>query len=466
MRKFIPYILGILIIGRIIPFTGCANIIPPGGGPRDSIPPVLVNITPKDSTTNFAGGKIVLTFDEFVEVNNLQENLVVSPIPKILPVIDAHLRTITIRIKDTLEPNTTYSLDFGKAIRDINEGNELRNFKYIFSTGNNFDSLEFAGKVIVAETGKPDSTLIVVLHRNLDDSAVINDRPRYFAKVNANGNFRFSNLPAETYAVYALEDAGGQKKYLSKSQTFGFIDQTVKVSENTPAVTIFAYRETKDTRSSTITSTPANQNKTTDKVLRLSTNLDNTLLDLLNDLEITFGIPLKVFDTAKLRFTNEVFETIQGSKWSLDSTRKKATLDHAWIENRGYNLIFDKDFAEDSAGRKLVRNDTLSFRTRRASDYGTLHLRFINLDLTKHPVLQFVIGDQIRYSHVFTDRNVNIPLFSPGDYDLRILYDTNQNGKWDPGEFFGKHRQPELVLPLSRKINVKANWDNQIDITL
>jgi hypothetical protein len=81
-------------------------------------------------------------------------------------------------------------------------------------------------------------------------------------------------------------------------------------------------------------------------------------------------------------------------------------------------------------------------------------------------VLQFVIGDQIRYSHVFTDRNVNIPLFAPGDYDLRILYDTNQNGKWDPGEFFGKHRQPELVVPLTRKINVKASWDNQIDISL
>ena len=445
--------------------TGCANIIPPGGGPRDSIPPVLVNVTPKDSTTNFPGGRIVLTFNEYVEVNNLQENLVVSPLPKILPIIDAHLRTITIRIKDTLEPNTTYSLNFGKAIRDINEGNELKNFKYIFSTGNTFDSLEFAGKVIVAETGKADSTLIVVLHRNLDDSAVIKERPRYFAKVDAGGNFRFSNLPPETYAVYALEDAGGQKKYLSKNQTFGFIDQDVKVSENTPAVTIFAYKESKDTKSGTGTTTTA-QTKTTDKVLRLSTNLDNTLLDLLNDLEITFGLPLKVFDTTKLRFTNEVFETIQGSKWTLDSTRRKAALDHQWIENRGYNLIIDKDFAEDSAGRKLVRNDTLAFRARRAADYGSLHLRFLNLDLVRHPVLQFVIGNEIRYSHVFTDRNVNIPLFAPGDYDLRILYDTNQNGKWDPGEFFGKHRQPELVVPLSRKLNVKANWDNQVDIAL
>ena len=465
MRRIPAYILIILIIARLDPLTGCANIIPPGGGPRDSLPPILINVTPRDSTTNFAGGKIVLTFNEFVEVNNLQENLVVSPLPKILPVVDAHLRTITIRIKDTLEPNTTYSLNFGKAIRDINEGNELKNFRYIFSTGSTFDSLEFAGKVILAETGKYDSTLIVILHRRLDDSAVINERPRYFAKVDANGNFRFNNLPPETYAVYALEDAGGQKKYLSRTQTFGFIDQAVKVSENTPAVTIFAYKESKDTRATGTTAT-STQNRTTDKVLRLSTNLDNTLLDLLNDLEITFGIPLKTFDTTKLRLTNEVFETIQGSKWTLDSTRKKATLDNAWIENRGYHLIFDKDFAEDSAGRKLVRNDTLTFRTRRATDYGSLNLRFINLDLTKHPVLQFVIGDQVRYSHVFTDRNVNIPLFAPGDYDLRLLYDSNQNGKWDPGEFFGKRRQPEIVLPLSRKINVKANWDNQIDITL
>src|SRR5688572_27013821 len=100
MKRVIPYILAVFILARLVPLTGCANIIPPGGGPRDSLPPVLMNITPRDSATNFAGGKIVLTFNEFVEVNNLQENLVVSPLPKILPIVDAHLRTVTIRIKD------------------------------------------------------------------------------------------------------------------------------------------------------------------------------------------------------------------------------------------------------------------------------------------------------------------------------------------------------------------------------
>jgi len=130
------------------------------------------------------------------------------------------------------------------------------------------------------------------------------------------------------------------------------------------------------------------------------------------------------------------------------------------------NYKVAKDFVEDSTGRKIIRDDTLSFRTKNTSDYGSLKLRFLNLDLSRHPVLQFVQGGQLKYSHVFTDRTVNIKLFQPGEYDLRILYDENGNGKWDPGEFFEKHKQPEKVQPLQRKLEVKPNWDSEVDITI
>ena len=86
--------------------------------------------------------------------------------------------------------------------------------------------------------------------------------------------------------------------------------------------------------------------------------------------------------------------------------------------------------------------------------------------MSKNPVLLFVQNDQVKHTHVFTGRDVNIRLFVPGEYELRILYDENRNGKWDAGSFFGTRRQPERIIPLTRRLNVKANWDNEVDITL
>lgn len=452
--------------------AGCANIVPPTGGLRDSLPPVLLEARPDDSTVNFGAGRITFVFNEYVEVANIMENLIVSPTPKVMPVVESKLRTVTVRIKDTLEPNTTYSINFGNAIRDINEGNELKDFTYIFTTGPHFDTLTLTGKVILAESGGTDSTLIVMLHTNLDDSAVIKDRPRYYTKVDRDGNFRFRYLPAGKFNIYALKDQGGMRKYQSKDQLFAFADQPVQTGVGAQPVTLYAYREEPDKRGTTTTGTnqqPRSLRTTTatqDKFLRLSTNIENEQLDLLSDLELRFANALKTFDTTKLRFTDEQFNTITTRTLSLDSTRKVVTLKFPWTGGTNYRVILDKDVAEDSAGRKILRNDTLEFRTRREADYGTLKLRFLNLDLGKNPVLLFVQNDQVKYSHVFTNRDVNIRLFNPGEYELRVLFDENRNGKYDPGEFFGKHKQPEKVMPVSRRLTVKPNWDNEVDIRL
>ena len=472
MKRLVAYLVVASFIIGILAVSGCANIIPPTGGPRDSLPPLLVHANPPDSTRNFPGGRIVLTFNEYVELNNAQENLIVSPIPKIEPFPDAHLRTITIRLKDTLEPNTTYSINFGRAIRDINEGNEMRDFTYIFTTGNYFDSLELSGRVLIAETGRPDSSLIVVLHRSLDDSAVAKENPRYFTRIDSGGHFTFRNLPSGTFAVYAMKTEGGMKRYTSPQQLFAFADSPMVIGPSTPPVVLFAYAEPKEETGTTPSTSTlptrgvAPKGGPQDKVLRIQTNLEGGQLDLLSHLEIQFNGTIKTMDTTKARMTNEVYEPVSNVRYLLDSSRKKLTVQSNWIPSRGYNLIVSKDFVEDSTGRKIIRDDTLSFRTRSLSDYGSLKLRFINLDLSRHPVLQFVQGGELKYSHVFTDRNVNIRLFQPGEYELRILYDENQNGKWDPGEFFGKHKQPEKVQPLQRKLEIKPNWDSEVDITL
>lgn len=471
MRLIIFLLLLLVIFSQLVVPTGCANMIPPSGGPRDSLPPVLMSINPPDSTKNFAGKRIVFQFDEFVTVDNPRENLLVSPVPKIDPVVESRLRTVTVIIKDTLQENVTYSIDFGNAIKDINEGNVFKDFKYVFTTGNHFDSLEITGNVIVAETGTVDSTLIVMLHSSFDDSAVIKDRPRYIAKLEKDGRFKFENLPPGRYAIYAMKDEGGQRRYLSKGQLFAFSDSAINTAASPPPVTLYAYVEekTEQTAPSDVT-TPGrlgarNRQATVDR-LSFTTNTQSQQLDLLSNLELNFSAKIRDFDSTKLRLTNETYESLPGYYFVRDTGRKKITLVNRWVENTAYNLIIEKEFITDTAGRQVQRNDTLSFRTKQAKEYGEIRLRLLNLDMTRNPVLQFVQSNEVKYAYPLTSRNFNSKLFQPGDYDLRILYDGNKNGKFDPGEFFKNRRQPERVLPISRKLNVKPNWMNEVDITL
>lgn len=480
MKQHSALFLVIILVFCAISITttgpGCANIVPPTGGPRDSLPPRLVSVKPSDSTTNFTGKKITIEFDEFVDLDNIQENLLVSPTPKMNPDVQRKLRTVTVTIKDTLEPNTTYAINFGSAIKDINEGNQLKNFTYIFSTGPALDSLELSGKVIVAETGKIDSTLIVMLHTNFDDSAVVKERPRYVARVERDGSFTFHNLPRDTFAIYAMKDEGGQRRYLRKSQLFAFADSPA-IAGRSGAFTLYVYTEKEDTASKKpATTTRPGGNRTlgtgnapaaADKRLRIETNLQGGTLSLLNNLEIYFKqAPLRFFDTSKLVFANEKMEPLKGYRFVQDTSNKKITLFYNWTENTAYNLIVKQDVAEDTAGRKLLRDDTLSFRTKKTGEYGLVRLRLLNLDMSKNPVLQFVQTDQVKYAYPLTSREFYARLFEPGEYELRILFDQNKNGVWDPGEFFGKHVQPEKVQPVPRKLEVKANWDNEVDITL
>ena len=463
----------IILIGSIsvISGPGCANIIPPEGGLRDSIPPVLVKASPADSSKNFEGNHITLTFDEFVQLQNPRENLIVSPVPKIDPQVESKLKTVTIRLKDTLEPNTTYSLNFGNAIRDNNEGNIAKNFTYLFSTGHAFDSLTLSGKVLLAENGKVDTTLVVMLHKNGEDSAVANERPRYLTRLDSLGNFTFHNLPPGTFYIYALQDEGASHRYLSEKQLFAFADTSVTIQTNNKPVILYAYAEGKTTSRSLpkINARAKTGGGNADKRLKLQTNLATGQLDLLSDLTISFEQPWKKLDTSLIHFSSDTsFTPVSNYKILTDTSKKKFSIQYNWKENTRYNIIVEKDFAEDTLGRTLLKSDTISFKTKKLSDYGSLRIRFKNFDLSVNPVLQFVQDNNIVKAFPLTSAEINQRIFPPGEYELRILYDRNKNGKWDPGEFFGKHIQPEIVKPITsrRKISVKPNWDNDFDIAL
>ena len=452
--------------------SGCANIVPPSGGPRDSIAPVLLKISPGDSTRNFKGNKITFTFDEFIDVQNQEENLLISPSPKTNPVVDHKLNTLTLKLKDTLDPNTTYTINFGKMVKDFNEGNVLDNLVYTFSTGAFIDSLQLSGKVILAETGKIDTTLIVMLHTNGADSAVVKERPRYITKLNSQGEYHFVNLPPQTFYLYALKDNSGTRRYLDAKQLFAFADEPVKISNDTKPVTLYAYSEAEENRTSTAPVSSGNRNRRggevqADKRLKFQTTLNNNQQDLLTPFALMFEQPLRSYDSSKIKlFTDSVFNPATGYRFVKDSSNKKIVLENTWKENTMYHVVLDKDFATDSSGKKLLKTDTITFVSKKLSDYGSVKLTIRNLEQARNPVLQFIFGNSLYKSIPLSGNSFSTDVFLPGEYELRILYDENKNGKWDPGVFFGKRRQPEIAKPIERRINIKPAWKNEFDISL
>ena len=460
------FLLAVLALASVLGGTGCANIIPPEGGPRDSLPPQLLRASPPDSTVNFSGRRIVLEFDEYIDAQNTQ-GVLVTPYPLTPPTFEVKLRTLTVTLRDTLEDNTTYTINFGDAIKDVNEGNFLRGFDYIFSTGPALDSLTFRGNVLVAETGRIDTNMVAVLYRNLDDSAIINDRPRYITRLDRSGSFQFNNLPPGTFALYAFGDVNS-RRYPGRAQLFAFADSPVVVRSGADPVTLYAYRETPPATPGTPTAPPAGARPGPTAVSRLvfGTNLSNNSLDLLGDLVLTFEQSLRAFDSTGMQLTQDSTFTPVAARTSLDTARRRLSVDADWKEGTAYHLILDPRFAEDSSGRKLLKTDTLSFATRRRADYGSILIRMKNIDLTQNPVLQFIQNNAVVRSVAIPAGTFSQELFLPGDYELRVLYDRNGNGVWDAGSFFGARRQPEIVRPVERRVNVKANWDNEFEIVL
>jgi hypothetical protein len=308
-----------------------------------------------------------------------------------------------------------------------------------------------------------------MLHRSGEDSAIIKERPRYISKLDGKGNFRFQYLPRGIFYLYALKDDSRLGRY-STGQLFAFADSAIEVRPGTTPVTLYAFEEEKKTQQGPTVGLsgamrgPAGRGD--ERRLRFTTNLSGKIQDLLGDFTLNFEHPLRNLDTSKLQFsTDSTFNRIPVS-WEIDSLKKKLTPKITWKENTLYNLILDKDFAEDTSGRKLFKTDTLSFTTKKQADYGSVKIVFTNINLAQNPVLQLSQGGQVVKSFPLTTSELYQPLFSPGEYDLSILYDENKNGKWDPGQFFGARKQPELVKPLNKKITIRTNWDNEFEITL
>ena len=224
-------------------FYGCASMQNPQGGPKDTEAPKLVKAEPKDLTTNFKAEKINLDFNEFIKLTNEFKEFSISPEMEKPPVLKAKLRRLTIDLKDSLEKNTTYTLNFGKAITDITEGNALKNFTYVFSTGPTLDSLSLSGNVKNAITGQPEMDAVVFILPLNRDSIFGKKKPAIYTTTDSSGNYKLKNLREDTYKVYALKEKGGDKIYQQESDEIGFIKEPIKLNKNIDSVNLQIFKE-------------------------------------------------------------------------------------------------------------------------------------------------------------------------------------------------------------------------------
>ncbi|SDS27663.1 Ig-like domain-containing protein [Winogradskyella sediminis] len=234
MRLSLLRVLSLILIA--ISIASCANRGTPTGGEKDILPPEITKSVPENFSTNFKGDEIKIYFNEYVKINDLRKQLIVSPPmdtePIVTPVSGAS-EYITIKILDTLEANTTYAFNFGESIVDNNEQNPYPYYRYVFSTGNTIDSLSVKGYVVDALEEEPDTFVSVMLYEvdsTYTDSIIYKEKPRYITNtLDSVTTFSIDNIKAGTYKLIALKDQNSNYLFNQKNDKIGYIEEFITV---------------------------------------------------------------------------------------------------------------------------------------------------------------------------------------------------------------------------------------------
>ena len=228
--KIVLRTLILLLFGGAF-FSRCANIMTPDGGPKDTLPPVIVKIEPGNFATNFKAKKIYIEFNEFVQIKDQNKEMFTSPAMKKLPLLTTRGKGIVITIRDTLKENTTYAIDLGSAIQDNNESNPLNAMRYVFSTGDKVDSMMCSG--YTADSYKADSVSRTFIWFYIADSlpstpgydsTIFNRKPDVIARAQNNGIFIAQNLKPVNYRIYAIGDKNDNQLYEPGTDMVGLLD--------------------------------------------------------------------------------------------------------------------------------------------------------------------------------------------------------------------------------------------------
>jgi len=507
------------------------------GGPKDETPPELLRVTPPNKSTNFKAKEIRLTFDELITLNKPDRQVLISPPmknkPEIKPAGTAS-KTVKIKILDTLLPNTTYTINFGNSIVDYNEKNPFAFFQYVFSTGNELDSLKFKGSVKDAFKQKLDKNISVFLYEEneeITDSIVYNELPRYISSTLDSTEFQFSYLKEGKYKLIAIKDENRDYKFDPKKDKIGYLEKSISIPEDTIA-TLSIFKEKLDFKFSRAKQTSKNkfeigyfgdlENPTVEILGKFPDTLKfETLLlqdpkkDTLNfwvkpffeQDSIVFKVTAnKVIDTLVSRYKDQYKDSLNlvslettlkldqpfkisantpigklnknqlslidqdtlpvnfTQKW--DALKNEISIDFPKKENSKYALQVLPNALTDFLGN--VNNDTITYilNTLENSAYGNLTLNFNNRKNDTPLIIQLLKSDKVEEEVILTNSNtIDFRGLKPGSLNIRVITDTNGNGKWDTGSYL-KKIQPEPIFYFEKQLMIRANWDIKQDIDL
>jgi uncharacterized protein (DUF2141 family) len=527
MKKLIYIVLSIVVI------SGCAKRGSPSGGPVDSIPPVLINASPKINSINFDSKEIRLTFDEFVKLDNVDEQLIISPpINKssyeVKP-LNGVTKKVFLEFIDSLETETTYSINFGNSIKDNNEGNPLTFFSYTFSTGETIDSLYVRGNISDAFDKETDDYISIHLYRIdsiFNDSIIFNNRPTYISNSLDSTSYQFKNIKEGKYLILALKDIDNNYFFDPFYDKIGFIDslitlpgdsiinfklfkeetsiiwdkphfinsekigfgyygkldlKNIKIESSLPDSVNYTY--TKENEKDTLifwlsrnSFDSLNFNlieKDTTKLVTVKfdrakdTLIDSlsisskttSLIHLKETFKLSSNIPLKNIQDSLITI-RDIDSVIVPFTTSINDNLDQIDIKFEVSPSDNYRLFILPEAIKDIRG--VSNNDTLQYNvvSQSLEDYGNVYLDVIRNSNSKF-ILQMIDsnGDVIRvFKNVNQDATYNFDYVRPGKYIFRLIEDTNNNDKWDTGNYLKKIK-PERVYYFSNELEVRANWD-------
>ena len=223
---------------------GCASQQKPHGGPKDVTPPRLLKANPPNSTRNFSAKVIQLDFDEYFKLSNQYTEITMTPAQDKQPEFKIRTKSLVIALKDTLQKNTTYVINFGKAIQDVNEGNILKNFTYVFSTGPHIDSLSISGTVTSSVSQKHEKDVTVLLYPADKDSLYFGKKkPSIYTTTDTAGNFSLNNLHDGSYRIYALKETNNNKVYDNETELIGFLKKPINLYSDTSGIQLTMFKQ-------------------------------------------------------------------------------------------------------------------------------------------------------------------------------------------------------------------------------
>ena len=505
----------------VLMLFSCARPLPLKGGDKDTTPPKIIKeeSTPNFST-NFTERIIELEFDEWVNLKNPIQNIVISPPTEFLVKTEMKGKKLVVEFHEDeiLKEDVTYQINFGEAIQDLTEGNTLKNHRFVFATGDKLDSLELKGKVIDAYTKKAQEKIEVYLYENLSDTVFQTTNPFYFTTTDEQGNFKFQNIRADSFQIFALKKSGINRYYSNPSEAIAFVDSLIILTdssqhfidlmtfvqdvntklvdyehESTGLVKLMFNQEPRKTTVNIEKKIWEEKDLDTLKIWFEPTNKDSLKIDILNpDSSFYFKpIPLDTLgkfrileknisknfpydDTLKVKISRPILN-IKKDSFELIDTVGDATIDTLYFEGRtlflkgnfapvsNYEIIIFPGAIQDIKGKT---NDSINYNIKTTTEnfFGNIQLSFENHDEASSYIIELLDKEEVIKRAVIEENIVIFNRVPSGDYRIRVIQDINNNGFWNSGELSEKLK-PEPIFYFKLE-SLKQGWDLESTINL